>query len=54
MDVTAAGAASDSDDDITDLTGGMFADPTDLTPNPPSRKATAVQTAKGSVTYDAG
>ena len=46
-------AATEADDDTTDLTGDMFSDPTsDPASDPPTRKVAALQTAKGSVSYD--
>ena len=45
-------AATAADDEITDLTSGMFSDPTDPISDPPTRKTAAIRTAKGLVSYD--
>ena len=42
-------AATAAGDEITDLTSGMFSDPTGPLSDPPTRKTTAIRTAKGLV-----
>ena len=39
--------AMDSDDEVTDLTSGVFSDPTGPISDPPKRRTAAIRTAKG-------
>ena len=44
--------ATESDDEATDLTSGVFSDPTGPISDPPTRRTAAIQTAKGPIDYN--
>ena len=44
--------ATDSDDEVTDLTSGVFSDPTGPTSDSPKRRTAAIRTAKGLTDYN--